>query len=174
MTEQWKPVIGFEGYYEASDHGRVRRIVTRGGRAAERVLRPGNRREYANYVLCVENKTTTVSAHRTVWEAFNGAIPDGMQINHLNGDKRDNRLANLETCTHSENMIHAYAALGRDPRRPQRGTKNGRAKLDERGVALVRQLRREGWTQQRIADHVGIDQTGVSALLRGVTWKVTS
>lgn len=48
-------------------------------------------------------------AHRMIWESVNGPIPDGMQINHINGIKSDNRIANLELVTPSENARHAYA-----------------------------------------------------------------
>jgi hypothetical protein len=47
-------------------------------------------------------------AHRMIWESVHGPIPDGMQINHINGVKTDNRLANLELATPSENLLHAY------------------------------------------------------------------
>lgn len=98
-----------------------------------------------------------------------------MQINHINGDKADNRIANLEVCTPSENTLHAVRILRRPwnppPHKP--GVKNGRAKLTELDVALVRQLRSDGWSQQRLADRFGVHQTGISALLRGQSWKLT-
>ena len=48
------------------------------------------------------------SVHRMIWEFVHGPIPDGMQINHINGIKTDNRIANLELVTGSENVKHAY------------------------------------------------------------------
>lgn len=49
-----------------------------------------------------------MQAHRLIWEAVHGPIPDGMQINHINGVKTDNRIDNLELVTPSENSMHAY------------------------------------------------------------------
>lgn len=170
MTEQWAQVLDYEGYYEASDLGRVRRIRSREGKPVEKYLRAGSRRDYANYTLCLEAVTKTFSAHRLIWEAFNGAISSGLQINHMNGEKRDNRLANLEVCSPSENMAHAYNVLGRDVRRPQKGSKNGRAKLTLDDVAIVKQLRAQGLSQQKIADRFGVDQTNISLILRGKSW----
>ena len=51
-------------------------------------------------------KRVTVKAHRFVWEYFNGPIPDGLQIDHINRDKTDNRLVNLRAVTHLENMMN--------------------------------------------------------------------
>lgn len=45
--------------------------------------------------------------HRLAWEALYGPIPPGMEINHINGIKNDNRLINLELVTHQQNMAHA-------------------------------------------------------------------
>lgn len=47
-------------------------------------------------------------AHRLVWEAVHGPIPDGLQINHINGIKSDNRISNLEVVSASENAKHSY------------------------------------------------------------------
>ena len=47
-------------------------------------------------------------AHRLIWESVHGPIPAGLQINHKNGVKSDNRIANLEAVTASENTLHAY------------------------------------------------------------------
>ena len=42
--------------------------------------------------------------HRVVWEEANGPIPDGMEVDHINGDTKDNRLENLRIVTHSDNL----------------------------------------------------------------------
>lgn len=172
MTEDYRPVPGFEGYYEASQLGTVRRIKTQGWRVTSRILKPGQARGgYDNYVLCLNNERKNYRGHRLVWETFNGLVDAGKQINHINGDKKDNRLSNLELCTASENMVHAYSVLGRDPRRPQFGTKNGRAKLTNDDVEEIKRLRATGLSQQKIADQFGVDQTNISAILRGATWR---
>lgn len=170
----WKPVPGYESEYEASTDGQFRRIRTRFGRLMDkpRILKFGDRRGYAGVTFCQEGKTKTFNAHRVTWETFNGPIPEGMQINHKNGDKRDNRLSNLEIVTPSENTKHGFDVLGRAPvKNPNPGTRNGRAKLSEDDVREIFRLRAEGWTQQQLANEFGVNQTGISSMLTGKTWK---
>ncbi len=71
------------------------------------------------------------SAHRMIWEAVHGPIPDGLQINHKNGVKHDNRLCNLELVTCSENIKHSY----RIGLRSAKGECNGRAIGKRRAAA---------------------------------------
>lgn len=63
-------------------------------------------------------------AHRFIWEHVNGRLSEGLQINHINGVKDDNRIENLEAVTPSENLKHAYRIGLSDAR----GEKNGRYK----------------------------------------------
>ena len=120
MKESWQPVPGYEGLYEVSDLGRVRsldRLVVRknrwGSRATHqlkgRVLRPGpggSNRLQVN--LSKENVSWVVPVHKLVALAFIGPRPEGLDIDHINGDFRDNRLDNLEYVTHQENQKRAY------------------------------------------------------------------
>lgn len=51
--------------------------------------------------------------HRLVYETFIGAVPDGLEINHKDGNKLNNALDNLEAITHQENIKHSYKVLKR-------------------------------------------------------------
>jgi len=173
MDESWVPAFQYEDAYAVSDHGRVMR-TKRGPHT-----RPGlilklskGRNNYQRAGLRNNTPLKLIQVHRLVWQSFNGPIPAGLQINHLNGVTNDNRLSNLEVCTASENNLHAFRNLGRKPNlNPNHGSKNGRAKLTEADVARIKELRAQGWSQQRIADHVGIHQTGISSVLSGKTWR---
>lgn len=61
----------------------------------------------ANGYISVGRSRDHMYGHRMVWQAIHGPIPDGLQINHINGIKTDNRIANLELVTHTENAAHA-------------------------------------------------------------------
>lgn len=171
MNENWQEVPGYYGLYEASDLGRVRRTRTQGGRPTSRILREGRNRGYAKFVLCQSNCRQTVAAHRVVWETFNGPIPQGMQINHKDGNKLNNRLTNLEICTPSENISHAFRVLKVSPNiNPNYGTNNGRAKLNEDAIREIKRLRAEGLTQKTIAKRFGVSPATISNVLLGKFW----
>jgi hypothetical protein len=167
----WKPVYGYEDFYEVSDIGEVRRILGRVGQRICRPCRPGSCRGYTRFVLCVDNQKRTFSGHKLVWEAFCGPIPQGLQINHRNGKKADNSISNLELCTPSENTRHAYQVLGLKGRcNPNPGSRNGRAKLKDQDIPEIKRLHREGLAQQKIADRFGVCQTSISRILIGKGW----
>jgi len=58
-----------------------------------------------NYVWCPHRKKTA-GEHRLVWEKHNGPIPEGMDIDHINGDRRDNRIENLRLATRTQNLAN--------------------------------------------------------------------
>lgn len=98
-----------------------------------------------------------VMLHRVVWEHRHGAIPDELEINHLNGVKSDNRLANLELVSSSENTRHAFRlGLQHNPR-----------KLTPLQESVIRRLyASSGLSQQTIADVIGVSQLTVSNVVR--------
>lgn len=174
--EEWRPVRGFERDYEVSNLGRGRRLTPS---KTVRNTHPGRiltahkaRHGYVRFAFAVAGKKHYVAVHRAVWEAFVAPIPPALQINHKNGVKDDNRLENLDCVTQSENVKWNYRVLGvAAPNNPQRGEKNGRAKLKEADLPRVFQLRAEGRSQQAIADLLGVSQTSVSRVLLGKSWK---
>lgn len=102
----WKSVVGYEGLYEVNELGQVRsigRLNTKGI-----VLRQYSNNGYMYVALSKIGKVKRKRVHRVVLEAFVGR-DDEKQVNHINGDKSDNRLENLEYCTASENQKHSYA-----------------------------------------------------------------
>lgn len=172
QTERWIAVPAFEGLYSISDHGRLRRVATHKGKPKDRLVTPHKKRDgYFDFWLWQDGKPTRVRAHRLVWEAFNSAIPTGLVINHKNGVKGDNRLANLEVVTHGENTTHGFRVLGRaSPNNPSFGVKNGSAKLDPDKVREIRRLRSQGVYQYVIAKQFGVTQRTISLIDQRRLW----
>lgn len=109
--EEWRPVVGYEGYYEVSDHGNVRsldRVVPKGGhtqtvngRALSPSTKPSGHMRVS--IIGADREHRTRMVHQLVLDAFVGTCPDGMEGCHNNGDPSDNRLKNLRWDTRSAN-----------------------------------------------------------------------
>jgi transcriptional regulator CtsR len=79
------------------------------GHVYGRLGKPISKRCGGGYIQRMRTRACPAKmVHRIIWESVYGPIPEGMQINHINGVKDDNRIANLELVTPSENTKHAY------------------------------------------------------------------
>lgn len=107
MKEEWRPVGGrLRGWdYEVSSLGRIR---SSGG---VKFLTPGAG-GYLQSHFCHYGKSIVRQIHRVVAEAFMWPPPEGKtQVNHIDGDKTNNRLDNLEWVTRSENLLHYHRVI---------------------------------------------------------------
>ena len=91
---EWQPVLGFEGYYEVSDEGEVRRIFKT---KPKRNLNPYHDpvRDAWLVGLCVNSNVTWLAVAHIVWEAFRGELPRYAVVAHLDENKANNALLNL-------------------------------------------------------------------------------
>lgn len=104
MEESWLPVVGFEKLYRVSDRGQVKRV------ADQKLLKQGQERYKAVSLRDIEaNKQVRRSVHRLVAEAFLGPS-EVLVVNHINHDRYDNRVENLEWVTQQENVLHSVNA----------------------------------------------------------------
>ena len=108
----WLPIKGFEGYYEISDEGILRSldrtIITSNGnsrRLKGQEIKPNpNNKGYLQGRMRRDGEQTTQTIHKMVYETFIGEIPEGLEIDHIDNDKTNNKLSNLRLLTHSQNM----------------------------------------------------------------------
>lgn len=180
--EIWKSIKGFEGAYEVSSHGRIRSLsrneyfLNRWGREILRnrkatILSPCIGR--GGYLLVslsdVKNGITRKSfrVHRIVALAF---IPNPLgksQINHIDGNKRNNIVSNLEWCTHKENEAHAT----QNNLHPSKES-HGRSKLTGQQVLEIRhKYAPRHYSLRRLAKEYNVGASTIRHIIKSNTWK---
>lgn len=101
-AEVWKNVAGFDGLYQVSTCGKVKSFKQS---SKGRVLSSKNSKGgYLRCNLSMDDKKFTVLIHRLVYLTFVGAIPKGMDIDHIDGDKQNNHLSNLQCISRKEHI----------------------------------------------------------------------
>lgn len=154
-TEEWRAIPGYP--YLVSSDGRVCRV-----------LRPQvDQKGYLGLFLCRDGTVRRFKVAALTAEAFLGPRPDGMEINHRNGIKSDNRVENLEYVSKRENTEHAIR-LGLWPM----GTSHGMVKLTEKDVLEIRRRRAAGEKPMEIAKSFPqVHRHTVSRVASGRGWR---
>jgi hypothetical protein len=113
---EWRDVVGFESHYEASNTGLIKRkfgqTIYKDGRVAyfsETILKFGyNKKGYARVYLSIGSKKHTKSVHRLIAETFIDNPDKKQTVNHIDCNKLNNHVNNLEWMTNKENIRHAF------------------------------------------------------------------
>ena len=104
FMEVWKDIPGFEGLYQASSEGRIKSSGN-GKNVKPRILKQTNERYRRVCLYKPGGRKKPYLVHRLVYSAFYGEIPANMEVNHINENKHDNRLSNLNLLTRAQNNI---------------------------------------------------------------------
>lgn len=168
MIEKWKDIVGYEGHYQVSNSGRVKRINRIVGTRTDKVLSPfKNDKGYLIVSLYQNGNSKAFLLHRLVLKAFVGQSPSPKSITrHLDGDQKNNRLDNLTWGTYSENMQdslkHGTHVCG---------SKHKMSKLTERDVKQIIKLLQGNQTQTEIGNMFGVSHRTISYIKLNKTWR---
>ncbi len=156
MIEEWQPVnINEETWpYEVSDLGRVRRSEPpqkEGKTYVGKILSPWLRTDgYPAVTLSKEGTKAAYPVHRLVMASFVGPCPSDMEVNHMDRNKTNAHLVNLEYITHKQNVL--------------RGDEHPRALItEEQALSIKKEL-------QALTERYGVSKTTLVNILRGLSW----
>jgi hypothetical protein len=164
--EQWKNIIGYEGIYSISNLGRVK-SANYNGTNTQRIMK--SRVGMVGYVIInfhknLKRKTKTI--HRLLAIHFIPNPENKKEVNHIDGDKSNCNIENLEWCTRSENKIHAHK-LGLEKAR--KGVSSNFSKLTEVQVLEIRKVNKSMF-QKDIAKMYNVSRATITMILNRRTW----
>lgn len=161
--EIWKPVVNYDGFYEVSSRGSVRSLGGRRG-SSKRILKQADVKGYLCLALSVNGVRRTRLAHRLVAEVFLDNPLGLTEVNHKDGNKRNNCVENLEWTTHADNIAHAVRTKLTD----NTGQNHGMHKFSEQAAVFIRTTK---IAPRILAKKYGISDRTVSDIRRGKSWK---
>lgn len=165
--EVWAEAYGWEGIYEVSSCGRVKRVGKSKAALVGRILKTQKgRAAYPMINLTRNNIRKSVSIHILVAESFLGPRPTwNHQVNHIDANKRNPRLSNLEWLTRQENMAHAHR-LGL----MSQGETHAAAKLTDESVNSIRKRYSCGELGKHLAVEYGVSRSVISLIVNRKSW----
>ena len=161
MEEIFKDVKGYEGYYEVSNLGRVRSTSYKG----TRILKSSLKSRYKIVVFCINQIKVHKLVHRLVAEAFIPNPNNYSVVNHIDGNRKNNEVSNLEWCTPLYNTQHAksHNLLNRYEDRPA-------AKLTKEKVLLIPELINLGATTDDLKNLFNVSRRCIDNIFEGKNW----
>lgn len=156
----WKQIKNYD--YEINSEGIVRRIST------QQIKKPYIiHNGYLAVQLNIEGKRKGYLIHRLIAEYFIPNPKNKPFINHIDSNRLNNVLSNLEWCTHQENVIHSY----KQGFSSNTGSKNGFSKLNEELVKEIRKRHSLGETNKQIAKNIGVSENCIQQVTKRINWK---
>ena len=172
--------ISYEGYYKVSNYGRIRRTKTftywtKFGRASKLIVKKEGivnstiNVGYLRVNLNVGKGPKECRIHNLVLWAFKGSCPLGMECRHLDDDRLNNHIDNLEWGTHQQNGLDSHRN-GKHPSR--KGENHPGAKLSEQQVQKIRTLYKTGdFLQKELGYRFNATPKHINDIICKKTWK---
>lgn len=161
--EIWKEHPTYSNY-EASNYGNIRK---KGCNNIKQTLTSWG---YLHFTLSVMHKHRTIMSHRFIWECWNGPIPKGMEIDHIDTIKSNNELSNLRLGTHKENTNNS---LTLEKYRKRKFTEEVKKKIGEKQKLPIIQCDKNGTmikeysSIREAAKEIGVYSPNITACLKG-------
>lgn len=175
QLEVWLDIPDYEGFYQASSFGRIksvdRMILCKDGKnklIKGTILAPSQTKHgYFALALCRNGVAQTHTVHKLVSRTFLGLRPSQMQVNHLDGDKLNNAVSNLEYCTPSENTRHAFET----GLNLSKGEANPSAKLKADDIKSITARASNGESLRSIASSYGVVVSSIWSIVNNKAWR---
>lgn len=183
MQEIWKDVCGYAGVYQVSNFGNVRSLDRYIKGHKSEFLKKGSTMKqtkrtkgYMFVSFSHEKRKLTCSVHRLVATAFIDNLEDKPQVNHIDCNKSNNSVLNLEWCTNSENQIHAFKNglnYHNENHRKANIIKGfSKRKLSDEQVCEIKAMRSRGHTYREISETFSISGKMAEQIIKGVKYKL--
>jgi len=167
-NEEWKTIPQCP-FYAASNLGRIKRIQQGAGARVNHIKQfHRNRNGYMYVGLCHNGIQTQHLVHRLILITFCGE-PQSHQtdVNHIDNDRTNNRVSNLEFCTRKENLDWADAQV----RLPRWGEKNSTSRLKNADIPIIRQMISDGVSDSKIGQLFNVHRRTICSIRLRENWK---
>lgn len=167
MSEEWRPVRGYEGLYEVSNIGRIKSLRNN---IVLKQLDSGN--GYFKVLFSKCGKVRSFWVHRLVASAFVPNPNDLPVVDHLDGNKRNNNAENLDWCTSGDNSRRAWNNGLIPPLPVMYGEQHPNHVLTREKASDIRRLYATGeYTQRQLGSVFGVSQATIKSILKNRTWR---
>lgn len=161
IEKEWRPVRGYEKTHLVSCHGEVKNLAT------GNILRGHkNKRGYTRVFLSVKGTSKNMAMHRLVAEAFLGLKGEKMDVNHIDFNRSNNSVANLEWTSRADNIRHS-----KNHNRNAKGERVGTSKIDEiQALTILTLSGHKEYNAKKLEKYFCINHWSIGGILRGSRW----
>lgn len=165
MKELFVNIIGFDGLYQISNLGKVKSLRFGKERIMKAFVGTGG---YLHTQLKRDGKMSNLSIHRLVAIHFIHNNQNKPDVNHIDGNKCNNTVSNLEWCTKSENIQHSFK-IGTHQRK--KGESNSNVKITEKDVIQIRDdYENKNISLRALGDKYGLGKSSVFRIVNKISW----